>query len=153
MPHQAMLKTVLTSYFYIAVNIKELWLFAQRRSTPFSPPPNRELERKFRVFYDFWRTQRFWQSCKSLWHKGIYGTKKASRLTGWNSFGGGGSNRTIGLQVMSLTSYHCSTPRYLLYWTSTLGGVDRSRTDLDDFADRCLTAWLPRRILFSMLLL
>ena len=26
------------------------------------------------------------------------------------------------------------------------GGVDRSRTDLRDFADRCLTAWLPRRL-------
>ena len=35
-----------------AVNYN-LWLFDQRRSTPFSPPPNRELERKFRVFYDF----------------------------------------------------------------------------------------------------
>ena len=26
------------------------------------------------------------------------------------------------------------------------GGVDRSRTDLRDFADRCLTVWLPRLI-------
>ena len=26
------------------------------------------------------------------------------------------------------------------------GGVDRSRTDLCDFADRCLTVWLPRLI-------
>ena len=28
--------------------------------------------------------------------------------------GSGEWNRTIGLQVMSLTSYHCSTPQYLL---------------------------------------
>ena len=26
------------------------------------------------------------------------------------------------------------------------GGVDRSRTGLSDFADRCLTDWLPRLI-------
>ncbi len=28
------------------------------------------------------------------------------------------------------------------------GGVDRSRTDLCDFADRCLTVWLPRLVCF-----
>ena len=28
------------------------------------------------------------------------------------------------------------------------GGVDRSRTDLCDFADRCLTVWLPRLVRF-----
>ena len=27
------------------------------------------------------------------------------------------------------------------------GGVDRSRTDLCDFADRCLTVWLPRLVM------
>ena len=27
------------------------------------------------------------------------------------------------------------------------GGVDRSRTDLCDFADRCMTVWLPRLIM------
>ena len=26
------------------------------------------------------------------------------------------------------------------------GGVDRSRTGLNDFADRCLTDWLPRPV-------
>ena len=51
------------------------------------PPSNRELERKFRVFHDFWRTERIGQIRKSIWHRGIYGTKKASRVTGWNSFG------------------------------------------------------------------
>ncbi len=28
-------------------------------------------------------------------------------------FGGGGWDRTIDLQIMSLTSYHCSTPRHV----------------------------------------
>ena len=31
-------------------------------------------------------------------------------------FGSGGWNRTNGLQVMSLTSYHCSTPHYVLFY-------------------------------------
>ena len=28
-----------------------------------------------------------------------------------------------------------------------IGGVNRSRTDLRDFADRCLTAWLSRLVM------
>lgn len=28
-------------------------------------------------------------------------------------FGGGGWDRTTDLQIMSLTSYHCSTPRHV----------------------------------------
>ena len=39
--------------------------------------------------------------CKVLCGKHFYGTKKASRLTGWNSFGSGEWNRTTDLQVMS----------------------------------------------------
>ena len=83
-------------------------------------PQRTERKRDFGRFY--WvisRTQRIWQSCKSLWHKGIYGTKKASRVTGWNSFGSGEWNRTTDLQVMSLISCHCSTPQhcYIIYRT------------------------------------
>ena len=29
-----------------------------------------------------------------------------------------------------------------------IGGVDRNRTGLSDFADRCLTSWLPRLVMF-----
>jgi hypothetical protein len=31
----------------------------------------------------------------------------------FDDFGGGGWDRTIDLQIMSLTSYHCSTPRHV----------------------------------------
>ena len=31
------------------------------------------------------------------------------------------------------------------------GGVDRSRTDLGDFADRCLTVWLPRLVMRTVI--
>ena len=37
--------------------------------------------------------------------------KSPSFLTGVKIVGSGGWNRTNGLQVMSLTSYHCSTPQ------------------------------------------
>ena len=43
--------------------------------------------------------------------------KQKSQSDDWLKFiGSGGWNRTNGLQVMSLTSYHCSTPQYLLQY-------------------------------------
>ena len=45
--------------------------------------------------------------------------KKESRTC--DSHGGGGRDRTNDLQVMSLTSYHCSTPRYSSERTHQLG--------------------------------
>ena len=44
MPHQAMLKNASMDDICIAVNVNELWLFLNRRSTPFCPPLNRESE-------------------------------------------------------------------------------------------------------------
>ena len=76
----------------------------------------RKTERKrgfWGVFSRLSGTDRKSRFCKSFCVRHFYGTKKASRLTGWNSFGSGGGNRTNGLQVMSLTSYHCSTPQRL----------------------------------------
>ena len=44
---------------------------------------------------------------------GFTGKKKADQTGRRNFFGSGERNRTSGLQVMSLTSYHCSTPQRL----------------------------------------
>lgn len=55
--------------------------------------------------------------------------KKIPRM-GFNwkmSFGGGGWDRTIDLQIMSLTSYHCSTPRQ-----GTLDSIEKSTKSISE---------------------
>ena len=54
--------------------------------------------------------------CKKWCKLGNLSTKKPTFQSVIIVIGSGGWNRTNGLQVMSLTSYHCSTPqRYLRY--------------------------------------
>lgn len=42
----------------------------------------------------------------------------------------GGSTRTRDLQVMSLTSYHCSTPRYCAFFVETHKTISQNSCDL-----------------------
>ena len=46
------------------------------------------------------------------------------------SFGSGGWNRTNGLQVMSLTSYHCSTPQHFRF---TFHNISRNQKFFKSF--------------------
>ena len=52
--------------------------------------------------------------CKKWCKLGNLSTKKPTFQSVIIVIGSGGWNRTNGLQVMSLTSYHCSTPQRLL---------------------------------------
>ena len=54
--------------------------------------------------------------CKKWCKLGNLSTKKPTFQSVIIVIGSGGWNRTNGLQVMSLTSYHCSTPQRLLLY-------------------------------------
>ena len=55
---------------------------------------------------------------KVPWRKGICRQKESRLFVGCSSIGSGEWNRTIDLQVMSLMSYHCSTPRHVIQYTA-----------------------------------
>ena len=60
----------------------------------------------------------FSKVCKCLIASTLHKRKSLTFQSGIKIVGSGGWNRTNGLQVMSLTSYHCSTPHrfwYLIY--------------------------------------
>ena len=76
----------------------------------------RETERRFcAVLSHLRRTRRRRQFRKSPWCNGFCGQKESRHSDGCLTIGSGEWNRTIDLQVMSLMSYHCSTPRYAKY--------------------------------------
>ena len=76
----------------------------------------RETERRFRPFLPRnGGTRRLGAIRKVPWRKGICGQKESRLFVGSDSIGSGEWTRTIDLQVMSLMSYHCSTPRHAMY--------------------------------------
>ena len=76
-------------------------------------PLKTETERRFRgILSRLRRTRRRRRFCKSPWYKGFCGQKESRHSDGCLTIGSGEWNRTIDLQVMSLMSYHCSTPRH-----------------------------------------
>ena len=76
-------------------------------------PLKTETERRFRaVLSRLRRTRRRRGFCKSPWYNGFCRQKESRHSDGCLTIGSGEWNRTIDLQVMSLMSYHCSTPRH-----------------------------------------
>ena len=50
----------------------------------------------------------------------------------------GGRDRTTDLQVMSLTSYHCSTPRYITSYRNALQRYNKNCTYANFFRKKCI---------------
>ena len=68
--------------------------------------------------------------------------KKGSHMAALLHTGAGEESRTLDLNLGKVALYQLSYSR-LEFKLS--GGEDRSRTDLDGFAGRCITALLPRQ--------